>query len=262
MSLINDALKKAQKMRTQDPAASAPSLSSGNSGPVAKRARPMSARWLAGLVAGAAVLVAASVLVTVFWLRTPGATLASRPVTPPAAVSESPTPMPAAPPARKVEPSPAPGLTTAAPPSIVVVAPPAAVGGTARVAPQAETHPTAASPGAPASPPESAPPSPVGAAGVPPVSDVPAPTVASAALHPAAPPAPAARPDPRIQAFVDALRVAGIRASGSDSKVLMNDRVFRVNDIVERTLALRLTGVAADRLSFTDENGVVYTRNF
>jgi len=35
-----------------------------------------------------------------------------------------------------------------------------------------------------------------------------------------------------------------------------------VNDIVERMLGLRLTGVAADRLSFTDENGVVYTRNF
>ena len=260
MSLINDALKKAQKMRMQDPAASAPSLANGNSGPVTKRARPMSARWLAGIVAGAAVLVVASVLVTVFWLRTPGATLASRPVAPPAAVSESPPPMPAAPPTRKVEP--APGLTTAAPSPIVVVAPPAAVGGTALVAPPAETHPTAASPVAPAAPPGSAPPSPVGVASVPPVSDVPAPAVASAALRPAAPPAPAARPDPRIQAFVDALRVAGIRASGSDSKVLMNDRVFRVNDIVERTLGLRLTGVAADRLSFTDENGVVYTRNF
>jgi len=75
-------------------------------------------------------------------------------------------------------------------------------------------------------------------------------------------PAPVARPDARAQAFVDALRVTGIRASGSDSKVLMNDRVFRLNDIVERTLGLRLTGVAADRLSFTDPNGLVYTRNF
>jgi hypothetical protein len=262
MSLINDALKKAQKMRMQDPAASAPSLSNGNSGPVAKRARPMSARWLAGIVAGAAVLVAASVLVTVFWLRTPGAALAPRPVAPPPAVSESPPPMPAAPPTRRVEPLPAPGLTTAAPAPIMVGAPPAAVAGTVLVAPQAETHPTAVSPGAPASPPESAPPSPVGVANVPPVSDVHAPAVTSAALRPAGPPAPAARPDPRVQAFVDALRVAGIRASGGDSKVLMNDRVFRVNDIVERMLGLRLTGVAADRLSFTDENGVVYTRNF
>jgi len=262
MSLINDALKKAQKMRMQDPAASAPSLPNGNSGPIAKRARPMSARWLVGIVAGAAMLVAGSVLVTVFWLRKPEPTPAPKPVAPPAAVSESPSPTPAAPPTRKVEPSPAPGLTSAAPTPIVIVAPPAAVGGTAPVAPKAETHSTAASPVAPAPPPESAPPSPVGLASVPPVSDVHAPTVASAAVRPAAPPASAARPDPRVQAFVDALRVAGIRASGSDSKVLMNDRVFRVNDIVERTLGLRLTGVAADRLSFTDENGLVYTRNF
>jgi hypothetical protein len=75
-------------------------------------------------------------------------------------------------------------------------------------------------------------------------------------------PAPVAKPDARIQTYIEALRVTGIRASGTDSKVLMNDRVFRVNDIVERSLGLRLTGVAADRLSFTDENGMVYTRNF
>jgi hypothetical protein len=246
MSLINDALKKAQKMRAQDLAAPVPSLPVDGSGPVAKRARPMPARWLAGIVAGAAVLVAGSVLATFLWLRNPGATPTPKPVAPPASVSESPPPP----------------LPTAAAAPIVVVAPPAAVSATAPVAPKTEPHPAVAVPDAPAPPPESGPLPPTDMAGAPPGNEVHAPPVAHTEIRPATAPAPTARPDARAQAFVDALRVAGIRASGSDSKVLMNDRVFRLNDIVERTLGLRLTGVAADRLAFTDGNGVVYTRNF
>jgi hypothetical protein len=71
-----------------------------------------------------------------------------------------------------------------------------------------------------------------------------------------------ARPDPRIQSFVDAIKVAGIRSSGTDSKVLMNDKVYRVNDIVDRSLNLRLVEVQADSLTFVDENSVSYTKNF
>ena len=70
------------------------------------------------------------------------------------------------------------------------------------------------------------------------------------------------RPNPKILAFIDTLRVTGIRAAGSDSKVLMNDRVFRVHDIVDHALGLRLTAAAANALTFEDENGIVYTRNF
>ena len=253
MSLINDALKKAQKMRMQDQAALAPALPNGNSGPVAKRSRPMPTQLLAGIVAGAAVLVAASVLATVFWLRKPGVTPAPKPVAPPSLVSESPPPTPAAPPIGKVEPAPASVLTIAAPAPVAVVAPPAAASGTARVAPPTETHPAAAT-----APAESTLPSPTDLPGVAPVGSGHTPAVTDAVIRPAALP----KHDPRAQAFVDALRVAGIRSSGGDSKVLMNDRVFRVNDIVERSLGLRLTGVAADQLTFTDESGVVYTRNF
>ncbi len=71
-----------------------------------------------------------------------------------------------------------------------------------------------------------------------------------------------ARPDPKVLAYVDTLRVTGIRAAGSDSKVLMNDRVYRVNDIVDHALGLKLAGVATNALTFEDERGVVYTRNF
>lgn len=71
-----------------------------------------------------------------------------------------------------------------------------------------------------------------------------------------------AAPDPRIIAFVDQIRVTGIRSSGDDSKVLMNDRVYRVNDIVERILNIRLTKIAPEGLTFEDANGVTYTKNF
>jgi hypothetical protein len=248
MSLINDALKKAQKMRTQDPVAFAPSLPNDRSGLVAKRARPMPARWLAGIAAGGAVLVVGSVLATVLWLRRPEATPAPKPAAHSITVSESPSPPPA-----PVLTAPTPIGTVGSPPAASVIAP---------VASQTEIQPATALPVVTAPSPESASPPPAALASAPPASEIPAPPLGSPEIRAAAPPPPAGRFDARAQAFVDALHVTGIRASSSDSKVLMNDRVFRLNDIVERSLGLRLTGVAADQLSFTDGNGVVYTRNF
>ena len=69
-------------------------------------------------------------------------------------------------------------------------------------------------------------------------------------------------PDERVAAFVDAVRVTGIRSSGADSRVLMNERVYRVNDVVERTLGVRLIKAAADSLTFADSRGVTYVKNF
>jgi type IV secretory pathway VirB10-like protein len=86
-------------------------------------------------------------------------------------------------------------------------------------------------------------------------------TVATAAPEASAPSA-AVPTDPRIHAFVDAIKVMGIRSSGGDSRVLMNDRVFRVNDIVERTLGVRLISVAPDSLTFSDSNGGIYVKYF
>jgi hypothetical protein len=42
----------------------------------------------------------------------------------------------------------------------------------------------------------------------------------------------------------------------------MNDRVYRVNDTVERTLGVKLTKVEADQLTFADDNGLVYVKSF
>ena len=42
----------------------------------------------------------------------------------------------------------------------------------------------------------------------------------------------------------------------------MNDRVYRVNDIVDRSLSLRLTKVEPGILTFTDANGMTYVKYF
>ncbi|HYD84004.1 MAG TPA: hypothetical protein VEA63_08115, partial [Opitutus sp.] len=94
-----------------------------------------------------------------------------------------------------------------------------------------------------------------------PAASEPPPTAAAAKLA-AAVEAIAPDSDVRAQQFIDALRVTGIRASGNDSKVLMNDRVYRVNDIVDRTLGLKLIKVAPDSLTFSDPTGATYTKIF
>ena len=51
------------------------------------------------------------------------------------------------------------------------------------------------------------------------------------------PPPPTVRvnnPDPEILAFVDSLRVRGIRISNGQAKVLMNDKVYRTGEIVNQ----------------------------
>ena len=68
--------------------------------------------------------------------------------------------------------------------------------------------------------------------------------------------------DPRILAFLDALRVNGIRPSPDDPKVLMNNRVFRIEDVVDRELNLRLTAIAPNKLTFEDDRGMPYVKSF
>ena len=60
--------------------------------------------------------------------------------------------------------------------------------------------------------------------------------------------------------YIDTIRVTATRAS--EGRVLMNDRMYRVNDIVERTLGVRLVKVAVDSLTFSDANGVTYVKYF
>ncbi len=230
MSLINDALKKAQRQRSADSSASLPAVSTAQppAGKVSKRAKPIAfSSQVARLVAtalGVGLVLVGGVLYWQWKSFTPGplnVATAKVPAKTPALAAESkPTVQLALP-----NPTKDSGGLTAPLFTVPVVAPTAQV---SIVAPTTQ-----------------------------------APEVKVAVAEPA-PILPAAKagPDPKILAFVDTLRVTGIRAAGNDSKVLMNDRVYRVNDVVDHALGLKLTGVAANALTFEDGRGVVYSRNF
>jgi hypothetical protein len=44
--------------------------------------------------------------------------------------------------------------------------------------------------------------------------------------------------------------------------VLFNDAVYRLNEQVNIALGLRLVGIEANRLTFQDSRGVLYTKPF
>jgi hypothetical protein len=269
MSLINEALKKAQKQRSHDVVAPS-TVATGPLPPrVPKRAEPMPAQRLvlAGMVCVIFLLAAAGGAWFLFTDPNPAPAPAPTP-----RIAKAPDAAAAASAATATTPGTAvvPGSATANTPSGPAAAPTSAPGTGAPV--------TASTPAAAAVPPTAVPST---AAATPLPAPGPAPTVAAApppAPEPTLRPEPtvpgdilridltSARPltppDPKVAAAVDLMKVSGIRASGSDPKVLMNDRVFRRNDLVDRTLGLRLHDIAADRLVFVDEAGATYVKNF
>lgn len=228
MSLINEALKKAQRMRHQEPGGAPAgldtSLESPNapvaSAPLRRGRTPSSLKLLLAL--GLPLLVLVSVGAT-WLLLSPGPTKEPSTNTP-NIVAATPAPIPAATPLSIASPAPDTTANIAPTPSPAEnqerpATPDAAV-------PLAATAPAAATKLA--------------------VADV----------------SQAPRRDPRVHAFLDTLRVTGIRASPTDPRVSMNDRVFRLNDIVDRNLELRIVGIAPEGLTFIDPNGVVYQTQF
>jgi hypothetical protein len=270
MSLINDALKKAQ--RDRDPLTPTDALGAGSSGRA--RARTPARHWLLVLGSGALVLVVLSVAFTLFWTtpdtpprKATAVAPAARPASPAATATPAPAIVPVLPAARPA-PAEAPPAAVPTPP-----APPASAG---KASPP-DSQPAAAAPrpepaaaSAPAKPVATVPPTAAAARPDPvapsaplrPAPAAPAAPVAAAPASPPSAPAPAApaRPDEKINAFIGTLRVAGVRALGEDSRVLINDRVYRVNDVIDRALGIRLVKVEPGSLHFVDGRGVAYVK--
>ena len=248
MSLINEALKKAQRARTEGQPTDAPPMPGG--GPIAKRGQAQSTKTVVLIGGGALALVLLSVALTIFLVsRKPAAPAPIAAVTPAPTAS---TPAPAA----ASSPSPAPDATAPASTAPVVAAPPAKApdsGGALSAGKQRPLTAAVAEVKTPGSPPAS-PVAPAAADVTPPVAAAPTPS----STTPTAP----VKQDERIAAFVEAVRVTGIRSSGNDSRVLMNERVYRVNEIVDRTLGVRLVKVGTDSLTFSDTNGATYVKYF
>jgi hypothetical protein len=249
MSLINDALKKAQRLRTEDAAGPAPPMPGGGGGRVAKRGEPRTPQQLVLIAAGVVALVVLTVVATVWLINRPTAPkpepVAASPATKPAVNVSTPPPIIVAP-LITPEPEPVAAVPATTAPKPKPTVPPGA-------APRATVPAPAVA--------QSKPPPP---ATVVPAAVTETPAVAATEPPPAAPAPPAGPPQPneKIHAFVDAIRVTAIRSAGDDSRVQMNDRVFRVNDIVDRSLGLRLTKVEQNILTFTDANGATYVKNF
>jgi hypothetical protein len=244
MSLINEALKKAQKQRTGDTPSltSMPGVGGESASRIARRGKPAGFNTLLlrlGLGVGAlAIVIVGAVLI----LRRPA------PAPNPATTF---TPLPAAPasatitPAAAPQPAEVPLVTAAAPaptPAVVVTPNSPPVRASAAVTPA--VAPVVLAPVETPKPVETA--------------------TIQLAPEPVKPAAPGVtrKLEPRAINFVNSIRVAGIRASASDSKVLMNDRVYRVGDTVEAEMGLKLAGITANSLTFEDENGGRFTRNF
>jgi len=270
MSLINEALKKAQKQRAHEPLSSIPVSANAQASPrVIKRKEPMPAKTL--VVVGALCVILVVALGAGGWyVFKESSTQIAASSTNQAASSHSTDTHPA----KAGNPSPAdpaiatvslqqtaaPGTSAATPAGVTTVANAATT--TTSVISPANSNGAGPSTLVASSTPAGVPPSeqhqPQAASATP--TPAPAPVdviqITAADLKHSIP------PNPQALAVVDTFKVSGIRASASDPKVLLNDRVFRLNDIVERTYGLKLTEVHADRLLFVDDAGATYTKTF
>jgi hypothetical protein len=92
-----------------------------------------------------------------------------------------------------------------------------------------------------------------------PVAVVQAPVAATAAI---AAPAETQSPNDAVQALVDGFHISGVRTAGAGSKALIDGHVYKLNDVVDKALGLRLSKVDEDHLTFVDREGNVFLRSF
>ncbi len=261
MSLINDALKKAQKQRTGEAPAlhSMPSVGGESPQRIARRAKPTGFNTLI-LRAGIASSVALVLALGAYFA------FGRKPEVQPSAPSNQPSvagsPLASGPQAS----TPAPQVSglksqvseqppaAPAPVTFTLKTEPAnqkADGGKLKAEGQtlAAAQPSALSPQPSVS--------------VPATTSAQQPTTTSQQpVQVSAPPKPAPKLEPRAIEFIEALKVAGIRASATDPKVLMNDRVYRPGSVVNAEMGLKLAEITANSLTFEDDHGGRYMRTF
>jgi hypothetical protein len=230
MSLISDALKKAQRQRTVE----AP----GGEGPrvIIRRGSTPAAKQIFFVAGGVVVVVVAVAIVAVVKLRPSEEEIAAR-------VALATAKAKSAPPAKNATSEPAGPA-----PAVVPAADPGAKAPAADASPVVVLKiPTSGGNAAPG----------------------PAAPIAPAPERPAlvgagSPTAGAARPaaSGSLQDYIDTLRVTGwsVGTTPADSKVMINDKVYRINDVVDRALGLKLTDVKSDRITLSDERGGTYVR--
>ncbi len=69
-------------------------------------------------------------------------------------------------------------------------------------------------------------------------------------------------PDPAILAYIDEIYIRGIRLAGKNSKVLMNNKVYRLNGTVSNEYGLRILEIRPQQIVFIDHAGFRYNKFF
>ena len=220
MSLINDALKKAQNQRADLPPIPGPTPAPPRDAaevppPLRKGKTPVSKSILIGVTASL-LCALISIAATLYILKDDAPPAPLQPAPAIAAVSAV------------VAPAPAPAMPVAAPLVTAPLTPPVAT----EPAPLVMTSPPAPLPS---------------------ITVPPTPTVSAAATKQTA---------ARIQSFIARLRVNSIRISEAGNKAIINERLFRANDVIEPSLGLKLVGIENGQLTFVDEAGNQYLRHF
>jgi hypothetical protein len=230
MSLINDALKKAARQRAEEQADVVPPMPGGGRR-VSRHGAPMGAQTKVLIGVAALALIVVSAVIT-------GVFMTGKPEAKPAAAG-----VPASPTSQQ---APAPRIVVQAP--VIAVSVPREKAPAAIAAPVAVPTPTAVPS-----------PTPTPVAVVQAQAPAPAPVAQGA-------PAPAAAATQGhadvIQGVIDAYHISGVRMAGAGSKALVDGRVYKLNDIVDKTLGLRLVKVDDDHLTFTDRDGNTFVKSF
>jgi hypothetical protein len=224
MSLINDALKKAARQRAEEQADVVAPMPGGGNRHAPGSGGPMRTQTMVLIGAAAVALIVVSAVVT-------GVFVAGKSEQKSAAMAPVPTPTPS-------------------PQKVVVQSPVIAL---PQVLQTSAPSPTPVAATKPASAPVLHP--------LPAARQVPSPVISAPAAAASVASAPESHND-LIQGIIDRYRISGVRAAGLDSKALVDGHVYKVNDLIDKSLGLKLVKVESDHLTFVDAQGETYVRSF
>ncbi|CAA6677002.1 MULTISPECIES: hypothetical protein [unclassified Lentimonas] len=232
MSLINQALRKAQNQRSPNQPATA--AENANAAAATNRSYNASGTGsksglLVGLVAGIALLIGLVAGLLIVLLRSEPAPVVQQATAPVSATVTTPAPSP---PATLQPLAPAPETSTAATkqgaPSVLEELRIAREAAEAKAAAEALAATEA--------------------------------EAAALAAKQAAEAAAAAKPSMDIIQWLSDAKISGVRLSGSASKVILNNKAYAVGDTVNLVLDLKVMAIQETRILFVDANGKKYTK--
>ena len=224
MSLINDALKKAARQRAEEQADVVAPMPGGGNRHAQGSGGPMRTQTMVLIGAAALGLIVVSAVVT-------GVFVAGKSEQKTGTMAPVPTPTPS-------------------PQKVVVQSPVIAL---PQVLQTSAPSPTPVAATKPASAPVLHP--------LPAARQVPSPVISAPAAAASVASAPESHND-LIQGIIDRYRISGVRAAGPDSKALVDGHVYKVNDLIYKSLGLKLVKVESDHLTFVDAQGETYVRSF